>query len=73
MYSRNNLPENCGKIFLFGHTHVGMIEKIGERIIANPGSISKPRGGSKCSYIILSEEKIELKDLNGEIITNIKM
>ena len=68
IYNRNNLPENCGNIFLSGHTHVGTIEKIGDRIIANPGSISKPRGGSKKSYIVLNEEKIVLKTLDGEIL-----
>ena len=73
VYNRNNLPENCGDIFLSGHTHVGMIEKIGDRIIANPGSISKPRGGTKKSYIIIDEEKIELKELNGETIKSIKI
>ena len=73
IYNRNNLPENCGNIFLSGHTHVGMIEQIGERIIANPGSISKPRGGTKKSYIIIDEEKIELKTLEGESIKNIRI
>ena len=68
IYNRNNLPENCGEIFLSGHTHVGMIEKIGDKIIANPGSISKPRGGTKKSYIIIDDKKIVLKTLNGEII-----
>ena len=68
IYNRNNLPENCGKIFLSGHSHVGMIEKIGDRIFANPGSISKPRGGTKKSYITIDEGKIGLKDLNGQII-----
>ena len=64
IYNRTNLPEECGQIFLSGHTHVGSIEKIGDRIIANPGSISKPRGGSSRSYIILDEECIVLKKLN---------
>lgn len=73
IYNRNSLPENCGKIFLSGHTHVGMIEQIGERIIANPGSISKPRGGTKKSYIIIDEEKIELKSLEGELIKSIRI
>lgn len=73
IYNRNNLPESCGNIFLSGHTHIGMIEKIGERIIANPGSISKPRGGSKKSYIIIDEGKIILKSIQGEIIKNIKL
>ena len=73
IYNRNNLPENCARIFLSGHTHVGMIEQIGERIIANPGSISKPRGGTKKSYIIIDEEKIELKSLDGDIIKKLKI
>ena len=72
IYNRNNLPENCGNIFLSGHTHIGMIEQIGEKIIANPGSISKPRGGTKTSYIIIDEEKIELKSLDGETIKKLK-
>ena len=72
IYNKNSLPENCGKVFLSGHTHIGMIEQIGERIIANPGSISKPRGGTKKSYIIIDEGKIELKSLDGETIKKLK-
>lgn len=73
IYNRNNLPENCGEIFLSGHTHVGMIEKIGDRIIANPGSISKPRGESNKSYLIIDEKNIELKTLSGETIKRINL
>ena len=73
IYNRNNLPENCGKIFISGHTHVGMIEKVGDKIIANPGSISKPRGGSKKSYIIIDEENIELKSIDGKLIKSLKI
>jgi len=71
MYNRNNLPENCGDIFLSGHTHIGNIEKTNGKIIANPGSISKPRGGTKKSYITIDEEKIELKSLEGETIKSL--
>ena len=73
IYNRNNLPEECGQIFLYGHTHVGSIEKIGDRIIANPGSISKPRGGSCKSYITIDEENIILKKLDGEVIRKINI
>jgi len=73
IYNRNNLPEDCGKIFLSGHTHIGTIERIGQRVIANPGSISKPRDGTKRSYIIIDEEKIELKALNGELIKKLAL
>lgn len=71
IYNRNNLPESCGDIFLSGHTHVGSLEKIGDKIIANPGSISKPRGGSKRSYLIIDDESIELKTLKGETIKRV--
>ena len=73
MYNRNNLPENCGDIFLSGHTHVGNIEKINGKIIANPGSISKPRGGTKKSYLTIYENNIELKSLDGEIIKKVNV
>lgn len=73
IYNRNNLPEECGQIFLYGHTHVGSIEKIGDRIIANPGSISKPRGGSCKSYITIDEENVTLKRLDGEVIRKINI
>ena len=73
IYNRNNLPEECGQIFLYGHTHVGSIERIGDRIIANPGSISKPRGGSCKSYITIDEENITLKKLDGEVIWKINI
>ena len=73
MYNRNNLLENCGDIFLSGHTHVGNIEKINGKIIANPGSISKPRGGTKKSYLTIDENNIELKTLEGETIKTVKI
>ena len=73
IYNRNNLPEECGQIFLYGHTHVGSIERIGDRIIANPGSISKPRGGSCKSYITIDEENITLKKLDGEVIRKLNI
>lgn len=71
IYNRNNLPENCGKIFLFGHTHVCNIEKMGEKIIANPGSISKPRNRSKKSYLIMDNQNIILKTIQGEVLKTV--
>ena len=68
IYNRNNLPEDCGNILLLGHSHIGIIEKVEQTIIANPGSISKPRGGSRKSYLLIDENKITLKSLNGEVI-----
>lgn len=73
IYNKYNLPEYCGDIFLSGHIHYGMIQKEKDRIFANPGSISKPRNGSECSYLIIDNNSIILKQLDGTIILEQKI
>ncbi len=73
MYNPNRLPNNVGEIFMSGHTHIGSIRKEKGIIFLNPGSISKPRGGSENSYIIMDEKKIELKRLDGSVIDSINI
>lgn len=41
------------EIALYGHTHIPNIDFAGRMIILNPGSISEPRGGSRCNYAVL--------------------
>lgn len=72
IYDRYSITDFGEKIFLSGHTHCGIIEKQKDRIIANPGSISKPRGSSKKSYILIDEENMKLMSLEGEILSTIK-
>ena len=70
-YNMNRLPPNCGDIFIQGHTHVPMLVESGGRILANPGSPSRPRGiGIKC-YILIDEKRIALKSFSGEILKEI--
>lgn len=65
IYNQEELPPiKDGSIFLSGHTHVPMAEKIGELFFLNPGSISLPKGGFKPSFGVLSGEGWEVRDLN---------
>lgn len=52
---------------LYGHTHVPLVKKEGDVLVANPGSLTYPRNGGP-SYIIMSitedgEINIEIKRL----------
>ena len=38
------------------------------KIIANPGSVSLPKGGTENSYMILNDNEIVLKDMRGSTI-----
>lgn len=70
-YNCYNLPFNCGEIFIQGHTHVPMLTKENGKILANPGSVSRPRGAELRCYIIIDEDKISLKTLEGNLIKEI--
>ncbi len=67
----DNLPKNPGDIFLQGHTHIGVLEKRGNLILANPGSISLPKDGHH-SYLTIDDTGIELIDLlTGNILNKL--
>lgn len=71
-FSFDNLPGNPGDIFLQGHTHIGVLEKKDNLILANPGSVSLPKDGHH-SYMVMNEEGITLYDLlTDEIYKELK-
>lgn len=72
-YNIGNVPPNFGDILIYGHLHQGFIIKEDGKIFANPGSVTCPRNGSEHSYIILDENEIVLKNLDGEIIETKKI
>lgn len=65
-YNQNQLPPmKAGDILLNGHTHVPKCERIGEFLYLNPGSVSIPKENSPRSYLIMEEDKIIFKNLEG--------
>lgn len=63
-----DFPNYYGDIIIYGHLHTGFIKKDKDIIIANTGSTSLPKNGTKNSYIVLTDEKIELKDIDGVVL-----
>ena len=68
IYNMDNIPNKEIEIMFYGHYHIGFIEEENGIIFANPGSISLPKNNTEHSYIIFDENKITLKDVNGNII-----
>ena len=58
-YLVSNAKFNGCNIVLFGHTHVAMSENISDVLVVNPGSISRPRDGSRGTYA-----RLEIHDNN---------
>ena len=67
-YNMDNIPYEDFDIMIYGHFHVGFIEKKDELIFANPGSLSLPKANSTHSYILIDENSLILKDVDGNIL-----
>ena len=58
---------------IYGHFHTGFVERVGGIVLANTGSLSLPKNDTKNSYIILENDEIFLKDIDGNEIDKIKI
>ena len=67
-YNIENIPYEDFKILIYGHIHQGFIQEKEGYLFANPGSISLPKGGTEHSYLVLEEDKIILKDIEGKVL-----
>jgi len=63
-----DFPHYYGDIIIYGHLHTGFIKRENDVIIANAGSTSLPKNGTPHSYIVLTDEKLELKDIDGNLL-----
>ena len=66
-YNIDNVPP-VGEVVVYGHFHTGFIKEEYGVIFANPGSISLPKNNTKHSYMIIDDQELILKDVEGNII-----
>ena len=67
-FNIDKLPDEEFDIMIYGHFHTGFIKEKDGKIFANSGSLSLPKNNTKNSYLILEENKLILKDIDGNII-----
>lgn len=73
VYNKEKMPKTNFDAVVYGHFHTGFIERKDKTVIANTGSLSLPKNNTKNSYIILEDDIIVLKDIDGNIIEKIKI
>ena len=73
VYNKDNMPKTNFDAVIYGHFHTGFIEKIDKTVVANTGSLSLPKNNTKNSYIVLEDDEIVLKDIDGNEISKIKI
>ena len=73
VYNKNAMPKSLFDAIIYGHFHTCFIERLGNMIVANAGSLSLPKGGTPNSYMTLEENKLALKTIDGTIIDTIEI
>lgn len=63
IYNKYNMPNLPYDVYIQGHTHIPMIE-YSDKLYLNPGSITRPRGMSKKSYIFYEAGVFFLKSVD---------
>ena len=67
-YNIEKIPYDDFDIMIYGHIHQGFIQEKEGYIFANPGSISLPKCNTEHSYILIEDNKIILKNVDGKVI-----
>lgn len=67
-FSIEHLPKNCGSGFFYGHYHTGFIKRMGDVLVANPGSVSLPKQDTARGYLLLENGTVTLKELGGAVL-----
>lgn len=73
VYNKDRLPKTRFDAIVYGHFHTGFIERKDNLIVANTGSVSLPKNGTPNSYIILDDDLLTLKTVDGITIESAKI
>ena len=67
-HGHHEVKNNGDDCIFSGHTHIPVLEKRDGVLYLNPGSTTIPKGGSKPSYAIWDNGRIEIRELEGDVV-----
>ncbi len=74
VYHKDHLPPlKNGDVFIHGHTHVLVAEKMEHYTLLNPGSVSLPKEGNIPTYAVLEDGLFTVKGFEGEIVKKLQL
>ena len=74
IYNEEKMPKGKTDLFFYGHTHLWKLEKSGDHVVCNVGSISLPKGGNPPTYAMYEAGQIEVFNLdNREILASLSL
>lgn len=69
--NENNMPSVACDIFLYGHTHIHKLERKGNIVVCNTGSITFPKGGNEPTFATYEAGLLRIHHLDGSVMKQI--
>ena len=74
LFNMQNPPKlKRGDILICGHTHVQTVERFGENIYINPGSVSIPKENNPPSFMVYEEGKFTIYDFEMNVLNEVSI
>ncbi len=73
VYNKDKLPKTKFDAIIYGHFHTCFIDKQGDMVVANAGSLSLPKNNTPNSYLILEGNLLTLKTIDGATLNQIEI
>lgn len=72
-YNIDFWPNEEFDVLMYGHFHTGFITAKDGKLFASPGSITCPKNNTKNSYLMIDNDNIILKDIDGNKIDEVNV
>ena len=69
--NENNMPSVACDIFFYGHTHIQKLERKGNIVVCNTGSITFPKGGNEPTFATYEAGLLRIHHLDGSVMKQI--
>ncbi len=73
VYNKEKMPEGRFDAVLYGHTHYWELDKEGDMVVCNTGSITFPKGGNPPTMVIYENRKFSTYTLDGKLLKEIEI
>lgn len=71
VYNENQMPRGRNDFFFCGHTHLWKLEKQGETIVCNTGSITFPKGGNVPTFAVYEHGTVSVYQTDGTLLKSL--
>lgn len=72
IFNTQNPPKlSSGDVLIHGHTHVQTVEKFGDNIYVNPGSVSIPKEDNPPSFMVYENGRFTILDFDMHVLNEV--